>query len=136
MMDGINFGALLAQKYDLMQQGQDTARRGMTADANLTNVRAGLLPKETAANIGLVNAQTTLAGANARQADETTKTIVPLAGASIYNSRQQGGLYGAQAVGETMATRLAPAAFKFRGMGATTSGLDERIQKILGGGGM
>lgn len=81
MPDG--FAGLLAKKYDLMargvdisQQDADTRRLTGTADAGLTNIRAGLLPTESAAQTGLVKAQT-------GQVTENTRFIAPLAQSSI-----------------------------------------------------
>src|SRR4051812_19962743 len=98
---GVDFGALLDRKYNLLQQQADTQALGMRASAHLDDVRAGLLPAGSQANIDLNRAQTTLTNANARNVDETTKTVAPLAAASIYNTRQQGSLYGAQTIGES-----------------------------------
>lgn len=86
----------LGRKYDIMQQGQDTARQGMQADANLTNVRAGLLPAQTKADIGLTSAQALLANANARNVDETTRYVGPIANSGIALNRAQIGNLGAE----------------------------------------
>lgn len=101
------FAELLRRKYDIMQQGvdvqkqnADTSRVGTEAQARLDNVRAGLLPKESAAQIGLTDAQAGLAKANTANVNETTKYVGPLANASIFETRSRGRLYGAQATGE------------------------------------
>lgn len=77
MPDG--FAGLLAKKYDMMargidinQQDADTRKLTGTADAALTNTRAALLPTESAAQTGLVKAQT-------GQVQENTRFIAPLA---------------------------------------------------------
>lgn len=79
-MDWMGF---LQRKYDIMQQNADTNRMGMVSSVNLDNVRARLLPDQTAADIGRVRAETSQIGAQ-------TSQIGPLARAQI-------GLYGAQA---------------------------------------
>lgn len=93
----INWGGLLARKYDIMQQqaNADTTRAGaglITAQsgANLDNVRAGLLPNESAANIAEQQARQ-------RNLDATTKYVGPLALSTIGLQKQQGRVYGAQA---------------------------------------
>jgi hypothetical protein len=90
----------LSQKYRLLGQNAaaDTTRANAAmvsaqGGANLDNVRAGLLPAESKANIGLTNAQMGLANANARNVDETTKFVGPLARSSIgVNTAQAGNL--------------------------------------------
>lgn len=125
----INFAALLGRKYDILQQDADTSRLGMRASANLNTVRAGLLPAESKAGIGLTTAQTALAGANARNVDETTKTIAPLANASIGLSGSQGRLYGAQATEQEQLTKVNP--FRFRGLGDTLGTIEDMVRKSL-----
>lgn len=93
----IDWGGLLARKYDIMQQNADSQRLGVNAAAELDRTRAGLLPAESAANIALTGAQRGLAQANTRNTDETTAYIAPLAKANI-------GYIGAQA-GEASARR-------------------------------
>ena len=80
MPDG--FAALLQRKYDIMQQQADSQRTAVTAGANLDNVKAKLMPGESAANVAEAGARTTNLGL-------TGRTILPLAGAQI-------GLLGAQ----------------------------------------
>ena len=93
------FAAALARKYDILQQQANSASTTANAEANLTNVRAGLLPAESEANVGLTGAQT-------RSVDENTKYVGPLANASIFNTREQGGLFHQQAVGESELNKL------------------------------
>jgi hypothetical protein len=125
----INFASFLTRKYDLLQQAQDTARLGMQASANLDTVKAGLLPAESRANINLTGAQAGLANATTRQQDEETKTIAPLARASIGLSGSQSRLYGAQATGEEQLNKPAP--FRFRGLGTNLGVVDDLVRKSL-----
>jgi hypothetical protein len=96
----IDWGYWLDRKYANMEQ--DVANRGigLRAAANLDNVRAGLLPKESAANIGLTNAQAGLAGANARNVEAGIPYVGRIAEAGIAETQNRGRLYGSQATGE------------------------------------
>lgn len=105
----------LGRKYDLMQQQADTQRLGMVADANLTNVKAGLLPAESKAQIGLMGSQGRLAEANATQSlaqarniDETTKFVGPLARSSIGLNSAQARNINAEATGTENLVRMRP----------------------------
>jgi hypothetical protein len=125
------FQEALDRKYALM--AQDTAARAnaANADANLTNTRAGLLPAESKANVGLTVAQTGLAGAQARGVDENTKFVKPLAEASIFNTRAQGTLFGQQAAGEYQLNRLSPTlANKSPGMQVGSGGMPSRFDEF------
>ena len=104
-MAGEDIGGWLAQKYAIMQQQADTAKLGMTASANLDTVRAGLMPAESKAGLGLTAAQAAMANAGARNTDESTKYLGLTARANAFNATQQGGLYGAQTVGENQMSR-------------------------------
>lgn len=93
----------LGRKYAAIDQNAaaDTARSQAAvteanANANLTNVRAGLLPAESKATIGLTEAQTQAQQANALQTNTETKYIGPKTLADIMATRAQAGLYGAQ----------------------------------------
>lgn len=118
------FGDMLAQKYNIMQQQANTQELGTTAEANLTNTRAGLLPGQTAAEIGLTQAQTKNVGAQAGEVAANaasarglqsaeaaqgyagaahTEAGIPLLGA-------QTQLTGAQTLGEAQLNSPAPAA--------------------------
>jgi hypothetical protein len=132
-MMGVDFGALLARKYDLMQQQVDTQKLGMTASANLDNVKAGLMPRQATADIGLVNAQAGLATAGAAKTNEETKYVGDIARAGVYNTRQQGDLFGSETTANNQLSRLVPA----RGMGLGTLGdgtLQSRVERFLRGG--
>jgi hypothetical protein len=94
----------LGRKYDLLGQNAaaDTTRAqagliSANAGANFDAVRAGLLPAESKSNIGLQAAQAGLAAANARNTDETTKYIAPLARSSIGLNSAQSKNLGAEA---------------------------------------
>jgi hypothetical protein len=133
------FQQALDRKYALI--AQDTAARAnaANADAGLTNVRAGLLPAESKANIGLTTAQTGLAGAQTKSVNENTKFVKPLAEASIFNTKAQGTLFGQQAAGEYQLNRLSPTlANKSPGMRVGGGGMpsrfdefDQQLQSIL-----
>jgi hypothetical protein len=91
-----------------MARDTDARANAANAEANVNNTRAGLMPAESKANIGLTVAQTGQAGAQTRSIDENTKFVKPLAEASIFNTRAQGSLFGQQAVGEYQLNRLSP----------------------------
>lgn len=124
----IDWGALLARKYDLMQQGvdvqrqnADTQRIGVNAAAGLDNTRAGLMPAESASNIALQAAQRGLTQANMRNVDETTRFVAPLARANIgylgAQSREAGaraGLISEQTEGEGQLNKLFGGGMGFR----------------------
>ena len=111
----VDFNALLAQKYAILQQqaNADTTRAGAgllsaQAGANLDKVRAGLLPVESAANVAQTQAQT--AGIT-----EQNKFIAPLArstigvqGSQAKQNTAQAGYLGAQTEGEALFTRGLP----------------------------
>jgi hypothetical protein len=134
------FQQALDRKYAIL--AQDTAARAnaANADANLTNVRAGLLPAESAANVGLTVAQTGQARAQTHSIDENTKFVKPLAEASIFNTKAQGTLFGQQAYGEYQLNRLsptlaggkrAPAAACRRGARTSTSSCSRSSKRVL-----
>lgn len=52
------FDELIARKYAIMQQHANAATTEATANANLTNVKAGLLPSESAADVARTQAET------------------------------------------------------------------------------
>lgn len=119
-MFGFDFGSALARKYDILQQNANTeasraASAGLEAgaNANFTNVRAGLLPGQTAADINETKARTNQINVNANLAPG-------LAQASEASS------YGAAARDKASALNL----------GAETSGLmqdQSALSKALGG---
>lgn len=128
------FDALLRRKYDIMQQQANTGqysaesqRTGVEAAAKLDNVKAGLLPAESASQIALQKAQGGLYGAQADGVREETKYVGPLAraniglmGANAFSARRQGGLYGSQATGIDQLNK------NFRiGLGMLSDGVDD-----------
>jgi hypothetical protein len=76
------FAEALAMKYGIMKMQADAQSNALNSAANLDTVKAGLLPKQTNADIGETQART----ANIA---ETTKTIAP-------ESKARVGLLGAQ----------------------------------------
>lgn len=132
----LDWAGLLGRKYDILQQQADTQRMGMRADANLANVRAGLLPIESKANVGLTEAQTGFTDANAglatsraRATDEEAKYIGPIAKANIGESQARGRLYGSQATGEDQLNQFNR--FRFRGLGDNYGRLDDFIRSSM-----
>lgn len=123
-------GDSLRQKYALMQQEINIKDReatdrglGLRAEANLNTVRAGLLPADSRAGIGLTHAQALAQAANARQSDEQTRYVGPLANANIYQSRASGDYLGRQGseYGDTISgwgTNAATPDTTYRGRGA------------------
>jgi hypothetical protein len=101
----IDFDFFLRQKYDIMRQEATDRGVGLRASANLDTVRAGLMPAESRANIGLTGAQAGLARANTANVNETTRYIGPLASASIGETRGRTRLLGAQSTGEELLNR-------------------------------
>lgn len=93
----INWTALLQRKYDILQQQADTQRMGVSAAATLDRTRAGLLPAESSANVKNTLAQAGLYGSQARNIDEETKYVGPLARASIGESGARSLNYKASA---------------------------------------
>lgn len=121
----MGFARLLERKYDIMQQREDTtaeqvkvARIGTEAAAALDRARAGVIPAESMANIGLTKAQTGLTDANTDMARKNTSWIdrlnamgLRVSEANIGETKARTGLLGAQTVGETQMNqrrRLAP----------------------------
>lgn len=76
------FAQALALKYGILQQQANAQSKSLDAAANLDTVKAGLLPGQTAADIGETQARTA-------NISETTKTIAPESTARV-------GLMGAQ----------------------------------------
>lgn len=78
------FDALIAQKYAIQQQEANSRSNQENALANETNVRAGLLPAQT-------NAEIDLTKANTNQVKTNTQYIPGLARSEIF-SRLSGGI--------------------------------------------
>lgn len=131
---------LLAKKYAILQQQADTGqynavsnRIGVDAAAGLDRVKAGILPGESAANIGLTRAQAMEAEARKRNIDENIKWISPLnkanialMGANTFEARSRGGLYGAQ----TDVAREGMRGFDLFGGMASADPLQSRLRDI------
>lgn len=91
-----DIGYWLGRKYAIMGQGADadTARAAAAvtsanASSNLDNVRASLLPQDSAAQNALLAAQTNLTGNQAQ-------TVLPESAARVRQLNAQTGLVGAQ----------------------------------------
>lgn len=91
----------LRQKYGIMQQQADADALRAKADANLNNVRAGLLPDEAKAQIGLQ-------GAQAYKTREEGQAVAPLAQSRIGLDRAMGTNYYADANLSNTRSRLMP----------------------------
>lgn len=137
---GMPFGfqEALDRKYAIMAQEAAARSRAADAEANVNNTRAGLMPAESAANVGLTTAQAGLAKANTRSVDENTKFVKPLAEASIFDTRAHGSLLGQQAYGEYQLNRLSktlaggkPAGTGGFGMPAFGADFDNQLRSIL-----
>lgn len=99
-MAGGDINAYLSRKYNIQQQGADTAALEARSRANLSDVQAQVLPSETAArnlaNVGQASAgfgQGTLSRANAVQ-------VPALAGSEVQQRIAAAGLSGAQTATE------------------------------------
>lgn len=94
------FAEALAMKYGIMKMQADAQSNALNSSANLDSVKAGLLPRQTAADIGETQART------AGQL-ETNKFIGPLANSAIDLQKAQGSYYGAEAgsVGQDVITK-------------------------------
>lgn len=122
---------LLQKKYAIAQQGADTdrfqaetgrfnadsTRLGVTADANLANVRAGLLPDQSAAEIARMKAEAALTGKQVSWFDRKAQSDIDMNSANVFATRAQGGLYGAQAGQVGQMTRLLPRPSSMGGFG-------------------
>lgn len=134
-MDGppAGFERALGEKYAILRLAAEAQANQANADANLTKIRAGLLPAESQAGIGLTRAQTGLAQANTRSVDENTKFVKPLAEASVFNTRMQGSLYGQQAVGESQLNTMTSGLLRKKGIGLPSADMEfgEKLKSIL-----
>lgn len=114
-MPPAGFDALIARKYDILQQHANAATTEADANANLTNVKAGLLPAESAADVAKTQAETTGQTINNRFLPDVLR-------ANIFDTRARGQLSQSSAgntdVQTTIAKRsLMPAASLFSGFG-------------------
>jgi hypothetical protein len=111
------FDALIARKYDILQQHANAATTEADANANLTNVKAGLLPTESAADVAKTQAETAGQNINNRFLPDVLR-------ANIFETRARGQLSTSSAlntdVQSTIAKRsLMPASTLFNGFGMT-----------------
>lgn len=127
----INWNYWLGRKYANMEQETANRGAGLQAQAKLDTVKAGLLPAESAASIGLTQANTGLARAETARTNETTKTIAPLASASIFETRSRGRLLGEQATGEGQLNKVNTNLFRFRGLGSSLGTIDSLVRNSL-----
>lgn len=130
------FQDALNTKYALLAQDSAARANAANAEANINNTRAGLLPAESAANIGLTGAQAGLARANTANVNENTQYVAPLARASIFNTTAQGQVARQTAIGEYQLNRLSgtlPGAGYGPGGGLPQfdDGFDGRLKSIL-----
>jgi len=136
MAGEVDFNYFLARKYAVLQQQADsgseqaratttnaaTAQMTGAAAANVDNTRAKLMPAESAAQIALQRAQTTLTGNQAQ-------TVIPLANANIANIGANTALTGTQ---NKVLTRneLTPRSQLFGGVAmGTTPGMGFRFSE-------
>ena len=103
----------LGRKYDNLgveaaarQTAANASMIDANANANLTNVRAGLLPAESAANVAETEARTRQTNTTADLAPGLAKASEASSYASAFANRAQGGLYGSQTTAEDQANEL------------------------------
>jgi hypothetical protein len=90
------FDQLIAQKYALETTRTNAMANQANADANLTNIKAGLLPGETAANIGLTKANTSGQLINNQYLPQTLMARVGLEGAQANEAQANASQTGLQ----------------------------------------
>ena len=119
-MPGMPWGMqeLLNRKYQIMEEqartGQynaETNRTGVLADANLTGVKAGLLPKQTAADIARQQAEEARIREETKYVGDLAKSSIGLNAANAYNARAQGGLYGSQTETQGQLNKMLPRSY-------------------------
>lgn len=117
------FAELLRRKYDILQQqantGQFNAETGRltgTADARLANVRAGLLPAESAASVDKTKADTALTQEQTKFVGPLARSSIDLNAANAFQSRSSGRLYGSQAETEDAGRKLFRTNFGIRAL--------------------
>lgn len=134
MFGSIDWNSLLARKYDILgqQAAADTTRAqaGMidaNANANLSGVKAGLLPGQTAADIEEAKARANLTNVQATTAPGLAKASEAASYGSANANNAQSKLYGAQTVGETQASSIL-------GGGLTSNPIVQALIRRLSGG--
>lgn len=105
---------LLRRKYDIMQQGADTQQMGMVADANLANVRAGLLPAEAKASREKMEAETAGTLESNKWIDDLAKSGISLQGTQGRLNVATIGKVNAEASGEREMSKILPTIFGLR----------------------
>lgn len=98
------FSDLIARKYSMEQQRTDAQVGQAAADTNLTNIKAGLMPAESAATVGRENALT--AGQNITNRFLPASLNADILGkqAQTGQTQAQTGLIGYQALLAKQAT--------------------------------
>lgn len=117
---GVDFNYFLARKYQLHQQGANSASEqaraattnaganvtSATAAANLNNVRAGLMPAESAADIALRRAQTFLTNEQGQVVGPESRARIETMGVERDLTRANIGLVGEQTTGMRRLNRV------------------------------
>jgi hypothetical protein len=94
--------------------------------AALDQVRAGLLPSQTAADIAEAKARTNATNVTADLAPGLAKASEAQSYGNAYANRQQGGLYGAQTSGELQDQQISPS------LGMVGNSIIQRLRQQLG----
>lgn len=109
---GVDFASLLARKYAIMQQQADAdtsraAAGGLSAQAsaNLDTVRAGLLPRESAANVAQTAAQTAGIREQNRFIDPLARSTIGLQSSQARQNAAQAGYLGSETTGNDILNR-------------------------------
>lgn len=117
------FSDLIAKKYAIMQQSTDQQGVAINAAANLDNVRAELMPTESAANVANTRAQTTNLGLTGRTILPLMRSQIGLQGAQVRGINADIGLTRANTTSVEQLTRRRPtSALGFLGGSAITGG--------------
>ena len=141
----MDWGYWLGRKYAVQEEanridrlragtGQfaaETGRLGTVADANLANVRAGLLPRQTEADIRRSDAESALTRVQTEYFPRTAEASIRASDANAFNARQQGGLYGSQATTQNQLNRLFSPVGPRAGI-VGRSPIDEMYDRALG----
>lgn len=139
-MFGVDWDGLLAKKYALLgqQANADTTRAnaGMisaNADANLSNIKAGLLPAESKATVANTNANTNLTTVNAGLAPGLAKASEAASYGQAKANTAQGLLYGSQTTAENQSSQTLSKA-----LGGDSNALRaiQLLRSVFGGGGL
>lgn len=93
------FDDLIRRKYDILQQQADASTATARAAANLDSVKAGLMPRQTAADIAKINADIGLTNMQTRWFGPTAQANIGLARANAFQSLAAGALTNEQSRG-------------------------------------